>query len=235
MCRAPRATNELEVVRVTREGAAAPIDTALARRLQLVRRCRPTGAAWRWASGWRAARSASGSSSSIAGRSPGSRSADRTGGRSWSPDGQIVAFLRDSLNTSSVFERRADGSAPERLLARLDRQIQEVAWSPDGRWLVLRTDNGGPGAGDIVGVRTSGDTTPVPLVASAFTELHPAVSPDGRWLAYTSIESGHERGLRPAVPGHHRRTLAGIERRRDAAALVARRPGAVLPRRRQAA
>jgi Tol biopolymer transport system component len=39
-------------------------------------------------------------------------------------------------------------------------------------------------------VRTSGDTTPVPLVASDFTELHPAVSPDGRWLAYTSDESG---------------------------------------------
>jgi hypothetical protein len=30
----------------------------------------------------------------------------------------------------------------------------------------------------------------VPLVTSAFTELHPAISPDGRWLAYTSIESG---------------------------------------------
>ena len=108
----------------------------------------------------------------------------------WSPDGQVVAFLRDSLNFTTVFERRADGSTPERLLARLDRQIQEATWSPDGRWILLRTDNGGPGAGDLIGVRTGGDTTPVPLVASEFTELHPAVSPDGRWLAYTSIESG---------------------------------------------
>jgi serine/threonine-protein kinase len=68
--------------------------------------------------------------------------------------------------------------------------VQEVAWSPDGRWLVLRTDNGGAGAGDLIGVRTSGDTTPVVLVASPFTELQPAVSPDGRWLAYASNESG---------------------------------------------
>jgi Tol biopolymer transport system component len=68
--------------------------------------------------------------------------------------------------------------------------IQEVVWSPDGHWLVLRTDNGAAGAGDLVGLRTSGDTTPVPLVASPFTELHPAISPDGRWLAYTSDESG---------------------------------------------
>jgi serine/threonine-protein kinase len=108
----------------------------------------------------------------------------------WSPDGRVVAFIRDSLTGSTVYQRVTDGSEPDRPLARLDRQVQEVAWSPDGRWLVLRTDNGARGAGDIVGVRTSGDTTPVPLVSSDFTELHPSVSPDGRWLAYTSDESG---------------------------------------------
>ncbi|MEP6688922.1 MAG: protein kinase, partial [Gemmatimonadales bacterium] len=108
----------------------------------------------------------------------------------WSPDGQEVAFLRDSLSTTRVFARRVDGSAPERMIARLSAQVQEATYSPDGRWLVLRTDNGGAGAGDILAVRASGDSTPVPLVTSPFTELHPVVSPDGRWLAYTSIESG---------------------------------------------
>ncbi|MDH5284767.1 MAG: hypothetical protein OEW80_12880, partial [Gemmatimonadota bacterium] len=108
----------------------------------------------------------------------------------WSPDGRMVAFIRDSLGTSIVAGRFADGSRPDTVLARIDRQIQEVDWSPDGKWLVLRTDNGSPGAGDLVGIRTGGDTTPVPLVASPFTELHPAVSPDSRWIAYTSNESG---------------------------------------------
>jgi Tol biopolymer transport system component/tRNA A-37 threonylcarbamoyl transferase component Bud32 len=108
----------------------------------------------------------------------------------WSPDGRLVAFVRDSAGTSSVYARPPDGSGPDRPLAHLDRMVQEVTWSPDGRWLVLRTDNAMAGAGDLVGVRTSGDTIPVPLVASSFTELHPAVSPDGRWLAYTSNESG---------------------------------------------
>jgi serine/threonine-protein kinase len=108
----------------------------------------------------------------------------------WSPDGRQVAFVRDTANTTVVDVRPADGTGTEHRLTRLDRMVQEVAWSPDGRWLILRTDNGAAGAGDIVGVRLAGDTTPVPLVASPFTELCPALSPDGRWLAYSSNESG---------------------------------------------
>ncbi|MCG6955667.1 MAG: protein kinase [Gemmatimonadetes bacterium] len=108
----------------------------------------------------------------------------------WSPDGKEIAFIRDSASTSMVFGHPADGTGPDRLLAHIDRMIQEVTWSPDGRWLVLRTDNTAYGAADLVGVRTDGDTTAVPLVATSFSELHPAVSPDGRWLAYMSNESG---------------------------------------------
>ena len=108
----------------------------------------------------------------------------------WSPDGRTVAFIRDSLNGGGVHGITANGSGDERVLARIDRPIQEATWSADGEWLVVRTDNGTAGAGDLVGVRTNGDTTPVPLVASRFTEMHPALSPDGRWLAYISDESG---------------------------------------------
>jgi hypothetical protein len=79
--------------------------------------------------------------------------------------------------------------------------VQEVVWSADGEWLVVRTDNGTAGAGDLVGVRTNGDATEVPLVFSKFTEMHPALSPDGRWLAYISDESGgNEVYVRP-FPG----------------------------------
>ncbi len=108
----------------------------------------------------------------------------------WSPDGRLVAFIRDTGTSSVVAARPADGSGADRELARLDRMVQEVTWSPDGQWLVVRTDNGQAGAGDLVGVRVAGDAPPVPLVATDFTEMQPAVSPDGRWLAYTSNESG---------------------------------------------
>ncbi|MDX2207845.1 MAG: protein kinase [Gemmatimonadales bacterium] len=108
----------------------------------------------------------------------------------WSPDSRTVAFIRDSLNGGGVYAIAADGSGNDRVLAQIDRPVQEVVWSADGEWLVVRTDNGTAGAGDLVGIRTNGDTTPIPLVASKFTEMHPALSPDGRWLAYISDESG---------------------------------------------
>ena len=108
----------------------------------------------------------------------------------WSPDGRRMAFVRDTLGNSVVMVRAADGSGGEQLVARLDRRVQEIAWSPDASWLVLRTDNGARGVGDLVGVRTGGDTTTLPLVATPFTELNPMISPNGRWLAYVSNESG---------------------------------------------
>ena len=108
----------------------------------------------------------------------------------WSPNGRLVAFIRDSANSSAVYARPADGSGPDERLAQIDRMVQEVIWSPDGRWVIVRTDNGAPGAGDLVGVRTDGSSAPVSLVATAFSEMHPALSPDGHWLAYTSDESG---------------------------------------------
>jgi Tol biopolymer transport system component len=180
---------ESEIVRVTREGVAVPIDTAWHGGFNSFA-LSPDGR--RLAVGVGLASGTLGIWIKQLDRGPFTRITFGGGDRrpTWSPDGQVVAYVRDSLTSSSIFERRTDGSTPDRLLVRLDRQVQEAAWSPDGRWVLLRTDNGAPGAGDIVGVRTSGDTTPVSLVASQFTELHPAISPDGRWLAYASNESG---------------------------------------------
>jgi len=108
----------------------------------------------------------------------------------WSPDGRMVAFIRDTAGKSIVAARFADGSRPDTVLAVTPFVVQEVDWSRDGRWLVVRTDNANEGAGNILGIRLGGDTALVPLVTSPYTELHPAVSPDVRWLAYTSNESG---------------------------------------------
>jgi eukaryotic-like serine/threonine-protein kinase len=108
----------------------------------------------------------------------------------WSADGRSVGFIRDSVGISAVYARSADGGGQDRLLVRMDRLIQEGEWSRDGRWILVRTDNGQAGAGDILAAHPAGGDTPVPVAVSPFTELEPALSPDGRWLAYASNESG---------------------------------------------
>jgi serine/threonine-protein kinase len=102
-----------------------------------------------------------------------------------------VAFVRDTgTSGGDVYARAVNGSGGDRRLVHIDRPIQEVVWSRDGRWLLLRTDTGAPGNGDIIAVPARGDAAPVPVTSSPFSELEPALSPDGRWVAYSSDEAG---------------------------------------------
>ncbi len=70
------------------------------------------------------------------------------------------------------------------------RTIGGGTWSPDGKWLVFRTDNQEPGNGDILAIRPGIDTVARPVVATPAEELGPAISPDGRWVAYSSDVAG---------------------------------------------
>ena len=110
----------------------------------------------------------------------------------WSRDGREVYYVTDRQGTGvgGVYAHRSDGTGnPRRLIAsKLD--FGQVVPSRDGRWLLVRTPANSAGSGDIYAFRT-GDTTAVTLVATQATEMFPALSPDGRWLAYSSTESGN--------------------------------------------
>jgi serine/threonine-protein kinase len=109
----------------------------------------------------------------------------------WSPDSREVLYFSDraGAGVGSPYAHRADGTGNARPLVSSKLDFGQIVPSRDGRWLVLRTSAAGAGNGDILGQR-AGDTTLVPLVATAATEMYPALSPDGRWLAYASNESG---------------------------------------------
>ena len=109
----------------------------------------------------------------------------------WTPDGRSLTFSSDRVDgIFRLWIKRADGSAQALVPIRENRNVFGPSWSPDGRWLVFQTATSESGAGDIMGVQPGLDSTPVPLVASRFSESSPALSPDGHWLAYTSNETG---------------------------------------------
>jgi serine/threonine-protein kinase len=83
----------------------------------------------------------------------------------------------------------ADGSSPAELLHQPEGVFNEVLMSPDAKWLIYRTAPGRQNR-DIFGVALDGDRKATLLVGGPTQESHPRVSPNGKWLAYQSSESG---------------------------------------------
>ncbi|MCH7474367.1 MAG: PD40 domain-containing protein, partial [Gemmatimonadetes bacterium] len=109
---------------------------------------------------------------------------------SWTPDGRSVLFVSGETQSTDLWIKRADGSRGAELVLDRERNVYEGVWSKDEQWLIFRTDNNDPGRGDILAVRTA-DSAVVELLASPDAEeSSPVLSPDERWLAYVSDESG---------------------------------------------
>jgi len=125
----------------------------------------------------------------------------------WSPDGKRVYYARarrDSGDINSIWSQVADGSSPpERSLALPDRSVAEVSLSRDGRMMAVRLGSVRTASSLDIWYRSmTGDTAIKPLLTSpAFNELEPVLSPDGKWLAYVSNESGRQEVYVRAFPG----------------------------------
>jgi serine/threonine-protein kinase len=111
----------------------------------------------------------------------------------WSPDGTTLAFISDRGGRRAVWSVPVDGIAtPELLLEHPDADIDEVAWSRDGAWFVYRTGTT-LGGRDVYARQTGAESQPVAVSAQpGVDERSPVLSPDGRWVAYVSDESGRD-------------------------------------------
>ncbi len=111
----------------------------------------------------------------------------------WTPDGKRVTYASNRAEPWRLFWKPFDGSGKEEmLLARGRGDQQPYSWSSDGKVLVYQ-DVAPATATDIWALSIEGDRQPWPILQTPASEVDARLSPDGRWLAYASDESGrHE-------------------------------------------
>ena len=116
----------------------------------------------------------------------------------WAPDSRHLTFASDREGQSNLFSQPADGSGPVERLTTSATAPSAQAWSPDGKTLLFKD---GRSTFDIWMLQLDGDRKPRPLFHGPFNETQPRISPNGRWLAYVSDESGREEVYVVPFPG----------------------------------
>jgi dipeptidyl aminopeptidase/acylaminoacyl peptidase len=110
----------------------------------------------------------------------------------WSPDGRRVVFASERNGVFDLFEKPVSGAGDEQPLLVTAEPKTPLAWSPDGRLVLYITENPKTGV-DLLALpvgASTGDRKPFPVVQTPFDETAGQFSPDGRWIAYESNESG---------------------------------------------
>ena len=118
----------------------------------------------------------------------------------WTPDGKNVAFSSNRGGMRDLYIKPADGSGEEKLLLKTDQNKSDLRWTRDGRFLLFSSTSPKTKY-DVWALPFPAEPKPIPLLQTQFNERVARVSPDGRWLAYTSDESGaYENYVRPFTP-----------------------------------
>jgi len=117
----------------------------------------------------------------------------------WSPDGEKIAFRSHLDAADGIYVQRSDGSGELQKLISNDRAKIPMSWSSDGRALAFMEINSTTGYDLWVFSLTEGK--PKLFLQTPFNESAPRFSPNGRWIAYVSNESGRYQIYVVAYPG----------------------------------
>jgi eukaryotic-like serine/threonine-protein kinase len=127
----------------------------------------------------------------------------------WTPDGQRITYaVREKSGMQfNIYWKRADGSGDAQRLTESKRDQKPDSWGPDGKVLAFSQISPDTGS-DIFTLSFEGDDksgwnvgSPKPFLNSPSWEAYSSISPDGRWLAYMSNESGNDEVYVRLFPG----------------------------------
>ncbi|AMY08546.1 Serine/threonine-protein kinase PrkC [Luteitalea pratensis] len=109
----------------------------------------------------------------------------------WSPDGKTIIYRGASDNgVAAFFAKSASGTSEATVLLK-GALSGPTQISPDGKWLLyFGTPNEGMTVADVFVLPMTGDRKPQPIVQSPFPDVEPQFSPDGKFVAYVSSETG---------------------------------------------
>ena len=107
----------------------------------------------------------------------------------WSPDGSRIAFVSDRDGAGNFFQKSASGAGNEELLLKTNERKWLSDWSRDGRFIIY-TSLSPKTRTDLWVLPMTGEQKPVPFLQSPSNEDHARFSPDSRFVAYVSDESG---------------------------------------------
>jgi len=107
----------------------------------------------------------------------------------WSPDGSRIVFGSSRTAAYDLYQKTSNLAGEDELLYKSDDFKAPSSWSPDGRFLLFFNFDP-PDQIWLLPVGGGGDRKPIPLERSQFNQQFGRFSPDGRWIAYESDESG---------------------------------------------
>jgi Tol biopolymer transport system component len=107
----------------------------------------------------------------------------------WSPDGARIALSSDRDGFENLYQKLSSGAGSEDLLLKVGLRVFANDWSPDGSSIVYSSPDPKTKL-DLWVLPLAGDRKPVPYLRTEFTEMQGQFAPDGKFLAYTSDESG---------------------------------------------
>ena len=130
----------------------------------------------------------------------------------WTPTGDRLTFANGNTGSNAILTAPAHGGGATDTLLERDGLQYPTSWSTDGRFLVYH-ENSPVSGRDLWVLPRNGD--PEPVLVTPFQEQAATFSPDGRWLAYVSDESGQNEVYVVPFPGpgprHTISTHGGVE------------------------